>query len=63
MMHLANGMSLLEAAETMRVRHNTARAHLRAIFEKTGLQRQSSLVRLVLNGVAPMGHADTPHLN
>ncbi len=63
MMHLANGISLLEAAETMRIRHNTARAHLRAIFEKTGLQRQSSLVRLVLNGVAPMGHTDMPRLN
>ena len=63
MMHLANGMSLVEAAGTMCIRHNTARAHLRAIFEKTGLQRQSSLVRLVLNGVAPMGQADMPHLN
>lgn len=63
MMHLANGVSLLEAAGTMCIRHNTARAHLRAIFEKTGLQRQSSLVRLMLNGVAPIGQADMPHLN
>lgn len=50
-MRLANGLSLPEAAADMHIRHSTARTHLRAIFAKTGLSRQSSLVRQLLNSV------------
>ena len=49
---LADGISLDEAAEAMAIRKNTARAHLRAVFSKTGVKRQTTLVRLLLNSVA-----------
>lgn len=52
---LANGLSLEEAAEKLSIRRNTARAHLRAIFSKTGVRRQTELVRLFLNSVAWLG--------
>lgn len=53
-MHLAKGLTLDEAAEQMEVSRNTARAHLRAIFSKTGVSRQTMLVRLVLKSVATL---------
>lgn len=52
---LANGMTLDEAAEQLNIRRNTARAHLRSIFSKMGVTRQTELVRLVLNSVAQLG--------
>ncbi|MDR3066044.1 MULTISPECIES: helix-turn-helix transcriptional regulator [Comamonas] len=54
--HLSNGMSLEEAAETLGIKPNTARAHLRSIFSKTGVRRQTELVRLFLNSVAWLGN-------
>lgn len=54
-MELANGLSLEEAARSLGVRPNTARAHLRAIFSKTGVRRQTELVRLILNSVVTLG--------
>ena len=48
---LANGLSLDEAAEQLNIRRNTARAHLRMIFSKTGVTRQTELVRTLLNSV------------
>jgi len=54
-MQLANGFSLDEAAEALNITRNTGRAHLRAIFSKTGVTRQTELVRLVLNSVAALG--------
>ncbi|MFU2489482.1 response regulator transcription factor [Thauera sp. WH-1] len=51
---LADGASLEEAAEALGIRRNTARAHLRAIFSKTGVRRQTELVRILLNSVAPL---------
>lgn len=56
-MELANGLSLEEAAASLGIRRNTARAHLRAIFSKTGVRRQTELVRLVLNSVVTLGQA------
>ena len=44
-----------EAAEKMDVRRNTARTHLRSIFCKTGVTRQTMLVRLLLNSVITLG--------
>lgn len=49
---LADGMTLDEAAEALEIRKNTIRAHLRAIFSKTGVKRQTTLVTLMLNSVA-----------
>lgn len=54
-MELANGLSLEEAANSLGIRRNTARAHLRAIFSKTGVRRQTELVRLMLNSVVSLG--------
>jgi len=54
-MELANGLSLEEAAETLSIRRNTARAHLRSIFSKTGVRRQTELVRILLNSVVALG--------
>lgn len=50
-LQLANGHSLDEAAEELDIRKNTARAHLRAIFSKTGVTRQTTLVHVLLNSV------------
>lgn len=52
---LANGLSLEEAAQSLGIRRNTARAHLRAIFSKTGVRRQTELVRIILNSVVSLG--------
>lgn len=48
---LLNGLSLDEAVGKLGILRNTGRAHLRAIFSKTGVSRQSELVRVLLNGV------------
>lgn len=56
---LANGLSLEEAGEVLNIRRNTARAHLRSIFSKTGVRRQTELVRIFLNSVAWLGVNDS----
>lgn len=50
-LELANGFSLEDASENLGITRNTARAHLRAIFSKTGVRRQAELVRVMLNSV------------
>lgn len=55
---LVNGLSLDEAAEKLCIRRNTVRAHLRAIFSKVGVTRQSELVRILLNGVLGLSYAE-----
>lgn len=55
---LANGLSLEEASEALGIRRNTARAHLRSIFSKTGVRRQTELVRIFLNSVAWLSDTD-----
>jgi DNA-binding CsgD family transcriptional regulator len=57
-MLLAEGLSLDEASGKLEISRNTARAHLRAIFAKTGVTRQSGLVRLLLRSVAPLAGND-----
>ena len=52
---LANGSTIEEAAEVLGISKNTARAHLRAIFSKTGATRQATLVRTLLNSVLSLG--------
>ncbi|MFC3106612.1 helix-turn-helix transcriptional regulator [Undibacterium arcticum] len=56
---LANGLSLDEAAEALNITRNTARAHLRSIFGKTGVTRQTELVRILLNSVAALAYQRT----
>lgn len=51
---LAKGDSLDEAAAAMGVSRNTARTHLRSAFAKTGVSRQTLLVRLILTSVAAL---------
>lgn len=53
-LELANGLSLEDAAECLGIMRNTARAHLRAIFSKTGVRRQAELVRIMLNSVVAL---------
>jgi DNA-binding CsgD family transcriptional regulator len=45
---VAEGESLGRAAGTLRISTGTARNHLKSIFRKTGVRRQSDLVRLLL---------------
>lgn len=52
---LAEGLTLDEAADKLNVRKNTARTHLRSIFCKTGVTRQTMLVRMLLNSVISLG--------
>lgn len=52
---LANGMSLDEASEQLNIRRNTVRAHLRTIFSKMGVTRQTELVVMVMNSVVQLG--------
>src|SRR5271167_2153164 len=52
---LANGLTLDEAAGQLDIRKNTGRAHLRAIFSKIGVTRQTTLVRVLLSSVIWLG--------
>jgi DNA-binding CsgD family transcriptional regulator len=54
-LRLAGGRTLQEAAEELGITQSTARAHLRSIFSKTGLDRQTKLVRAILKSVAMLG--------
>ncbi|MFW0757795.1 LuxR C-terminal-related transcriptional regulator [Pseudomonas sp. H11T01] len=58
-LELANGLSLEEASEALNIRRNTARAHLRSIFSKTGVRRQTELVRIMLNSVVALAKPAT----
>jgi len=52
---LASGLSLEEVAAALDISRNTARAHLRSIFSKSGISRQTELVRLMLTSAAVLG--------
>ncbi len=49
---LAKGASLDEAAKSLGVSRNTARTQLQSVFLKTGTNRQSDLIRTLLNSAA-----------
>lgn len=53
-LQLINGVSLEEASTALGISRNTARAHLRSIFTKTGVTQQTMLVSLILKSVAAM---------
>jgi len=52
---LGDGLTLDEAAQELSISRNTARAHLRSIFAKTGVSRQTMLVRLIVTSLAQLG--------
>ncbi|MGB1087702.1 MAG: alpha/beta fold hydrolase, partial [Alphaproteobacteria bacterium] len=45
--YLQQGMALKEAADQLNIAHNTARNHLKSVFAKVGVNRQSDLIRLL----------------
>jgi len=45
---LAEGNSLVEIADEIRVTHGTLRSQLKSVFQKTDTSRQAQLVRLLL---------------
>ncbi len=51
---MINGMTLDEAAEELEISVNTARTHLKHIFHKTGINRQSELVHHIVSGPASL---------
>jgi DNA-binding CsgD family transcriptional regulator len=53
-LQLVEGLTLEEAADQLNIRKNTARAHLRSIFSKTNVTRQTSLVSLLLTSMTPL---------
>jgi DNA-binding CsgD family transcriptional regulator len=57
---LASGMRLEDVERELKIRHNTARAHLRSMFSKAEVGRQSELVHLLVNSVVPLGRAKEP---
>jgi DNA-binding CsgD family transcriptional regulator/PAS domain-containing protein len=54
-LELVNGLSLCEASKRRGIRPSTARAQLRSIFAKTGTQKQTELMRMILNSMVPPG--------
>jgi DNA-binding CsgD family transcriptional regulator len=53
-MQLVEGLTLDEAADQLNIRKNTARAHLRSIFSKTNVTRQTSLVSLLMSSMGSL---------
>jgi DNA-binding CsgD family transcriptional regulator len=51
---LANGSSVEEVEAGMAISHNTMRAHLRSMFNKTDVNSRTDLLRLLVNSAAPL---------
>lgn len=51
---LLTGCSVQDASAALEITLNTARTHLKRIFDKTGTSRQADLVRLLSGGVAQL---------
>jgi DNA-binding CsgD family transcriptional regulator len=51
---IAEGRSLPEIAEIMKITPNTARTHLDRIYEKVGVRTQPALVRVLLSTASPL---------
>ena len=51
----ASGHSVESVSDELCISRHTTRAHLRSIFSKTGVSRQTQLVRLVLKSLATLG--------
>lgn len=48
-LHLIDGGAVATCAETMGVAESTVRSHLKSVFAKTGINRQSQLASLLQN--------------
>lgn len=53
---LAPGVTAKEAAGALGLREPTIKTHLKRIYEKTGMSRQSELIRLLLSHTPPLRH-------
>jgi PAS domain S-box-containing protein len=51
---MTNGMTLDEAAEELEISVNTARTHLKHVFHKTGINRQTELIHRIESGPASL---------
>jgi DNA-binding NarL/FixJ family response regulator len=51
---LVNGMTLDEAAQELQISVNTARTHLKHVFHKTGINRQTELIHCIETGAAAL---------
>ena len=47
---IADGLGLRDAATSLGVTRNTARTHMKRVYAKTGVHRQTDLVRLLSRG-------------
>lgn len=56
MTYLIDGLTLTAAAEALGVSRNTARAQLSSVFRKTGVNRQTQLVKLVSDAFSSKWH-------
>jgi DNA-binding CsgD family transcriptional regulator len=50
---LADGMTVAEAGQALKVSLNTVKSHLKSLFAKTGTNRQAELMRLALSTMPP----------
>ena len=57
---LADGATLAKAAETLRIKEQTARGYLKQIFIKTDTKRQGELVHLMLSSLLKMNRIVEP---
>ena len=57
---LMRGHGLEWAADELKVSINTARTHIKNLFEKTGVRRQGEFIRLVLRGPAGLRDLGDP---
>ena len=59
---LAKGLCLKDIEAELKIRHNTARAHLRSMFVKADVSRQSQLVSLLTSSLVPLGREAGPSI-
>lgn len=57
---LAEGISAVEAAERLGIAHETARVHMKSVFDKLGVRRQGELVRLLAALAGPVTRQSRP---
>lgn len=53
--HLARGEALEEIEQAINIRHNTARAHLRSIYQKAEVSSMAQLIHLLSSRTMPTG--------
>jgi DNA-binding CsgD family transcriptional regulator len=51
---MAPGLSVKQAAETLGIGETTAKSHLQHIYSKTGMSKQTELMRLVMSSTPPV---------